>query len=201
MTFELQHRIVFLRHGETDWNVEGRLQGQHDIPLNSNGRQQAERSGLTVLNLLGRPEIESGRYSFQASPLSRTRATMEIARRAMGLDPEAYVVEDQLKELSFGRWEGFTWPEVQADEPGLAARREREKWGFRPPEGESYAMLAERVRPWLDQLADDSFVVAHGGIARVLMVMIGGISRADAPLADIKQGRAMLFEKGGCRWL
>ena len=201
MTFELQHRIVFLRHGETDWNVEGRLQGQHDIPLNSNGRQQAERSGLTVLNLLGRPEIESGRYSFQASPLSRTRATMEIARRAMGLDPEAYVVEDQLKELSFGRWEGFTWPEVQADEPGLAARREREKWGFRPPEGESYAMLGDRLAPWIRSLTGPAVVVSHGGVARVLMALVGGMATERAAMAPIHQDRPIVFDRGRFDWV
>ena len=195
-------RIFFLRHGETDWNVEFRLQGQRDTPLNPRGRDQASAVGRMLRDYFGGQGAPGAAdLDFIASPLERCRETMERARTAMGLDPIAYATDPRLMELSFGRWEGLTWSEVKAMDPWAAKAREGDKWDFQPPGGESYAMLAERVRPWLDQLADDSFVVAHGGIARVLMVMIGGISRADAPLADIKQGRAMLFEKGGCRWL
>ncbi len=195
-------RIFFLRHGETDWNVEFRLQGQRDTPLNPRGRDQASAVGRMLRDYFGGPGAPGAAgLDFIASPLERCRETMERARDAMGLDPIAYATDPRLMELSFGRWEGLTWSEVKTMDPWAAKAREGDKWDFQPPGGESYAMLAERVRPWLDQLVQDSFVVAHGGIARVLMVMIGGISRADAPVADIKQGRAMLFENGGCRWL
>ena len=194
----LQHRLIFLRHGETDWNAEGRLQGQHDVPLNGRGRDQAASAGRMVRDAFG---AELDTLHFVASPLSRTRETMEIARTAMGLDAKAYDTDERLVELSFGRWEGLIWPEVKAMDPWAATAREGNKWTFQPPGGESYAMLADRLRPWLDTVERDTLVVSHGGVARVLMAMIGGVTTATAPLSDIHQGRVLLFERESSRWL
>jgi probable phosphoglycerate mutase len=71
----------------------------------------------------------------------------------MGLPPGRYRLEATLMELSFGAWEGLTWAEIRARDPAAVAARRADKWGFAPPGGESYAMLAERVRGWLDSLA------------------------------------------------
>jgi broad specificity phosphatase PhoE len=194
----LKHRLIFLRHGETDWNVEGRLQGQHDIPLNGRGRAQAESAGQQVRALFG-ADLET--LHFVASPLIRTRETMEIARAAMGLDLPAYDLDPRLMELSFGRWEGLIWPQVRAIDPWAAKAREGAKWSFQPPGGESYAMLADRLRPWVDTIERDTLVVSHGGVARVLFAMIGGQATATAPMAEVYQGRVLLFENGSARWL
>ncbi len=195
----LAHRLIFIRHGETDWNAEGRLQGQHDIPLNGRGRDQAASAGRDARKYIAREGLTELR--FVASPLSRTRDTMEIARGAMGLDPREYALDDRLMELSFGRWEGLIWPQVQAMDPWAAKAREGDKWLFQPPGGESYAMLADRLRPWLATVSSDTLVVSHGGVARVLMAMIGGIPVSDAPMMDIHQGRVLIFENGARRWL
>jgi len=195
----LAHRLIFIRHGETDWNAEGRLQGQHDIPLNGRGRDQAASAGRDARKYIAREGLTELRYV--ASPLTRTRDTMEIARGAMGLDPREYALDDRLMELSFGRWEGLIWPQVQAMDPWAAKAREGDKWLFQPPGGESYAMLADRLRPWLATVSSDTLVVSHGGVARVLMAMIGGIPVADAPMMDIHQGRVLIFENGARRWL
>ena len=194
-------RIIFLRHGETDWNAEYRLQGQQDTPLNARGRDQARAVGRALRDWLGGEGPDVASLDFIASPLSRTRETMELARAAMGLPPADYATDPRLVELSFGRWEGLTWNELKARDPWAATAREGDKWTFQPPGGESYAMLAERVRPWLDGLDRESLVVAHGGVARVMMVLIGGVAPAEAALRDIRQGRALIFEDGGCRWL
>jgi broad specificity phosphatase PhoE len=194
----LKHRLIFLRHGETDWNVEGRLQGQHDIPLNGRGRDQADSAGRMVRDLFA---ADLPGLHFVASPLIRTRETMEIARKAMGLDPNGYDLDPRLMELSFGRWEGLVWPEVKAIDPWAAKAREGAKWSFQPPGGESYAMLADRLRPWLDTISRDTLVVSHGGVARVLFAMLGGQTTASAPMADIYQGRVLLFDGGSSRWL
>jgi broad specificity phosphatase PhoE len=194
----LKHRLIFLRHGETDWNVEGRLQGQHDIPLNGRGRAQAESAGRMVRDAFG-PDLPT--LHFVASPLSRTRETMEIARAAMGLDPKAYDLDPRLMELSFGRWEGLIWPEVKAIDPWAAKAREGNKWTFQPPGGESYAMLADRLRPWVDTIARDTLVVSHGGVARVLLAILGGQTTASAPMSDIYQGRVLLFHGTSAHWL
>ena len=195
----LAHRLIFIRHGETDWNAEGRLQGQHDIPLNGRGRDQAASAGRDARKYIAREGLTGLRYV--ASPLSRTRDTMELARGAMGLDPKDYATDPSLMELSFGRWEGLIWPEVKAMDPWAAKAREGDKWLFQPPGGESYAMLADRLRPWLATVTGDTVVVSHGGVARVLMAMIGGIPVSDAPLMDIHQGRVLIFQDGKRRWL
>ena len=178
------------------------MQGQLDIPLNARGRDQARAVGRALRGRFG-AEIErlEAAEAFIASPLVRARQTMEIARDAMGLPPDRYRLEARLKELSFGAWEGLTWPEIEARDPKGIRARKRDKWRFAPPGGESYAMLAERVRPWLEGLTEDAFVVSHGGVARALMTLIAGVPPAKAADAPITQGRAMAFEKGGCRWI
>jgi probable phosphoglycerate mutase len=188
--------IYFVRHGETDWNAEGRLQGQRDIPLNDLGRVQAEEAGLKLRTTV--PLIED--CLFVASPLLRTRETMEIARRAMGLHPTYYRTDDRLKELTFGSWEGLTWPDVVKLDPASAGARSRDKWNFAPPGGESYAMLADRVRPAIAALDRDAVIVSHGGVARVLLQMLGGEAEEIAPNHDIWQGKALVFGGGGWSW-
>jgi probable phosphoglycerate mutase len=197
----LKHRLVFLRHGQTDWNAEGRLQGQMDIPLNDTGRFQAEKAGKTVLKLLGAEAVRSGAYSFVSSPLGRARDTMEIARAAMGLAPQDYAIEPLIAELTFGDWAGLTWPEVKARAPQAASWREGDKWSFTPPNGESYSMLADRLLPWVESLEGDVVAVSHGGVARALMAMLGGLATERAALADIWQGRVLVFANGRFDWV
>jgi broad specificity phosphatase PhoE len=195
-------RLIFVRHGETAYNAENRLQGQLDIPLNARGRDQARAVSRALRARFG-VEIERLEMAeaFVASPLVRARQTMDIARDTMGLPPGRYRLEVTLKELSFGAWEGLTWSEIEAQGPKGIRARGRDKWRFAPPGGESYAMLAERVRPWLERLKGDAFVVSHGGVARALMTLIAGVTPAKAADAPITQGRAMAFENGGCRWI
>lgn len=194
----LRHRLIFLRHGETDWNVESRLQGQHDTPMNGRGRDQASAVGRQVRDWRG-PELAGLR--FIASPLQRTCETMRLARAAMELAPDAFETDPRLMELTFGRWEGLTWEELKARDPTAARAREGDKWSFTPPGGESYAMLAERLKPWLATITAETVVVSHGGVARVLMAMIGNIPPEKAPVSDIHHGRALIFETGLCHWL
>ncbi|MCI4679271.1 histidine phosphatase family protein [Rhodoblastus acidophilus] len=193
-------RLFFLRHGETDWNVEGRLQGRRDVPLNPEGRAQAARAGRTLRKLLASAGLVPQDVAFQCSPLSRTRETLAIARRELGLPAEGGDLDDRLVEFTFGRWEGLTWPEVCASDPGLARAREADKWNFTPPGGESYAQLAERLAPWLAEQRQPSVVVSHGGVARALMRMIGGLREERAPTADIWQGRVLVFSGQRFDW-
>jgi probable phosphoglycerate mutase len=99
---------------------------------------------------------------YVASPMHRTRETMELMRGAMGLDPAAYARDDRLKELTFGSWEGLRWKDVRSKDPQGAAARERDKWGFVPPAARAMPMLTERVRSFVEGLARDTVVVAHG---------------------------------------
>lgn len=189
-------RIWFLRHGETSWNREGRLQGQRDIPLNDLGRAQAETAGIRLAALAPVADLP-----WIVSPLDRTRRTAELAREGAGLPAEGYALDDRLKEITFGRWEGLTWPEVRKADPAGAAKREIDKWGFAPPGGESYAMLVERIRPWIDALESPCVVVAHGGVARAMMHVIAGVPEHEVTALDIWQGRVLLLEPGKYAWV
>ena len=199
---EFPHRLIFVRHGETAYNAENRLQGQLDTPLNARGRQQARAVGQTLgARIESEIEVLETAGAFIASPLERARETMEIARDAMGLPPSRYRLDPVLKELSFGIWEGMTWREVEGRYLRDLEARKRDRWNFAPRGGESYAMLAARVRPWLDALTGDTFVVSHGGVARALMTLIAGVTPAKAAEAPITQGRALRFENGTCQWI
>lgn len=190
-------RIWFIRHGETDWNREGRLQGQRDIPLNDLGRRQAADAGRRLAAALPEP----GRLPWLVSPLARTVETAVLARTAIGLEPPGFVTDERLMELTFGRWEGHTWHDLKKRERDLARARKADKWNFVPPGGESYALLAKRIAPWLAATPDESVVVAHGGVARVLLTMVGGVKPADAPFLDIRQGEVLRLETGFYAWI
>ena len=196
------HKILFIRHGETDYNAEGRLQGQRDIPLNGRGREQASAVGRSLRKFRA-AEIDrlDAASAFFASPLMRARDTMMLARGAMALEPKAFRLDARLMELSFGDWEGLSWPEVRARHPAGLMARNADKWNFAPPGGESYAMLAVRLRAWLAELSGDILIAAHGGIARTLAVLIAGLDTQMAVEIDIWQGRAIAFEDGAYHWV
>ena len=186
--------LYFARHGETDWNRERRLQGQHDIPLNALGRVQASRCGELLRDLLERDGRPCGEYDYVSSPLGRARETMELMRAAIGLDPRAYRTDARLMEMSFGRWEGFTFAELQAREAPALAERERDKWGFVLPGGESYAQLQVRVRAWYESVERDSVVSAHGGVCRALIAHLDLAQPEAASMGDIGQGCVYVFD-------
>lgn len=188
--------LYYIRHGETDWNVEARLQGRRDIPINARGRVQARLSGEILSDLLARDARAAGDLDFVASPLERTRETMELMRAAMGLTPQHYRTDDRLIEVSFGRWEGMTLPEVSARWPEAAVARERDKWDFEPPEAESYAAMSLRVRGWYDGLTSDTVAVSHGGVLRGLIVQLGIATPQEAPYMDVAQGVVFVIEPG-----
>lgn len=125
--------LYFVRHGQTDWNAQGRLQGQTDIPINATGRAQARRNGETLAGLVKSPK----KFDFVASPLKRPCETMEIIRAELALEPKDFATDKRLMEISFGKFEGLTHFEMSQELPEEFAHREEDKWLNRPPEGES----------------------------------------------------------------
>ena len=191
--------LYFIRHGQTDWNAEARLQGQAETDLNETGRAQATGNGRRLAGLIA----DAAAYDFVASPMRRTRETMERLRAAMGLAPEAYRTEPRLIEVHFGDWQGFTLPELEARRPGSIAAREADKWNFLPPgaSAESYRMLADRVRPWLEALDRPSVCVTHGGIIRSVFRIVEDMPAAQAAAMPVPQDRILELRDGRLRWL
>jgi len=188
--------LIFVRHGLTDWNAEGRMQGQRDIPLNATGRDQAAGNGARLKAYLKAENIGHETLDFVASPLGRTRATMELLRNAMGLEPSAYRLDDRLKEITFGAWEGFTLEELADEEQDQILHRRADKWGFVPPGGESYEMLAGRIGIWLKTVDRPSVVVSHGGVFRVMRGLLEGLETTVVPRLDVPQDKVFVWRNG-----
>ncbi|HEY6755348.1 MAG TPA: histidine phosphatase family protein [Pseudolabrys sp.] len=186
--------IYYIRHGETDWNVAGRLQGRHDVPLNARGRAQADHCGKILRDLLADNGHDPAELDYVSSPLGRACETMELVRPPLGLPANGYRLEQRLAEISFGEWEGFTIAQLHSRDPQRIAAREHDKWHFVPPGGESYKIVSDRVGAWYDSLTRDTVAVAHGGTARGLMAHLEIAKPAAAPLVDIAQGVVYVFE-------
>jgi len=189
--------IFYIRHGETEWNALGRLQGTQDIPLNDLGRKQAASAGAILAGLFARDGRNETSLEFVASPLVRARSTMELVRGSLSLPPDQFAIDTRLREIGYGQWEGATLAQMQVEDPDLFARRQTEKWTVSPPGGESYVEVQARVNDWYRQLTADTVAVAHGGTARALMVALGLETPESAADLTIEQGAVYVFGDGG----
>ena len=166
--------LYFVRHGETDWNAEGRYQGSRDIPLNDRGRGQARLNGALLRDLIGRSGRVATDFNWFVSPLGRTRETMELIRAGVGEPAPDVTIDRRLVEISFGIYEGHLHSDLASTGMPIAGERDASFWTFRPPEGESYEDVASRISAFGGALAGPSIVVSHGGILRVLRHLIEG---------------------------
>ena len=191
--------IYFVRHGQTAWNAEQRLQGQADTDIDALGREQADRNGAKLAELIADPE----NFDFVASPMRRTRETMERVRGGMGLDPGVYRTDARLVEVNFGDWQGYTFAELEQRSPGASQARRHDKWDFVPPgsQAESYAMLTERVRPWLEAVRQPTVCVTHGGVLRAIFRLVESMPKNEAAALEIPQDRVLKVENGRLDWL
>jgi probable phosphoglycerate mutase len=185
--------IYTIRHGQTQWNAERRLQGQKDIPMNATGREQARQNGIALARLLGE---RIGEFDFVASPLGRTRATMEIMRTVMGLPAEGYRTDPRLVEISFGDWEGSTLKELRVSQRERVQERNAGKWNFIPPGefAESYEILSWRTASWLNSVERPTVCVTHGGVIRTFFKMVAGLPEDVASEGEIPQDRIARIE-------
>jgi broad specificity phosphatase PhoE len=180
--------LYYVRHGLTDWNIAGRLQGHRDIPLNQAGRLQAVHCSQILGDLFAREGCPAAHFDYVSSPLTRARETMEIMRANLGMAATGYGIDPALTEISFGEWEGLTYAEVMMRDPDIVAKREADKWQFLPPGGENYRQLALRVGAWYASLERDTIVCAHGGTGRALVALLGIAAPEQAVHQEIDQG-------------
>lgn len=181
--------IYLVRHGETQWNRELRIQGRRDSPLTSLGRSQALRMGRA----LARIGVEA--LPVSVSPLGRTRATAELLGREAALGPVSF--EPRLMELSLGSWEGLTFAQVQARFPALLEGTTAHTWYFRAPDGESFETACKRVGAWIGEQTGPVLAVAHGMVGRVLRALYLDLPRDEALAHPLPQDVIWHFRDGG----
>jgi broad specificity phosphatase PhoE len=164
--------IYLVRHAETTWNLEGKVQGSCDTPLSIDGLAQTAKT-VVFLSALRFDAIFT-------SPLTRARAIAEPVGANLGVPP---IVVPELREIEFGGWEGHTWNEIQAKYPATLAAWELKSAGARPDGGESLDDVAHRARVVRSMLESKcgslALVVAHGGFNRVFMSVL-----LDLPLSS-----------------
>jgi broad specificity phosphatase PhoE len=175
-------RLALLRHGPTEWNTAGRIQGHTDIPLSDAGlaRMAALRLPLTVSRVY-------------ASPLLRTRQTAE----ALGLAEPTY--DARLMEQNWGSWEGLTRDEILARHGADAFIKAGSNQGeaFRPGGGESTGELHARVASFLKDVAreeDDAVAVAHLGVLRATYTLATGWDMATPMPAELDVSKILVLE-------
>ncbi|WP_334134871.1 histidine phosphatase family protein [Tepidimonas sp.] len=155
-------RILAIRHGETAWNRDARIQGQLDIPLNDTGRWQAQR----VARALDGEPIDA----LYASDLARARETAQAIAERHGVPLHTHA---DLRERHFGVYQGRTWAELEQQQPAVVQAWRARVPDFAPPGGESLLALRARVEAAFAELAarhlgGQIVVVAHGGVLDIL---------------------------------
>lgn len=160
-------KLYLTRHGETDWNVLSKIQGQTDTLLNETGIRQAGELA---------ERLSEEKTEIKKIFTSRQKRAYETAKIAAEKLQAEIVVKDGLEEISFGKWEGYTWKQVKELFP-----EEYEEWHENrrykiPPEGESYQQLLERLIPALQEICrvekEDVLVVTHSAVIMTLLSYI-----------------------------
>lgn len=175
--------VLMIRHGETQWNTDGRIQGSSDVPLSDVGRADVARWRV--------PETYAG-YRWMASPLIRARETACI----LGAPGDALALDDRLREMHWGEWEGLTLADLQPGMAEIRARRAREGLDFRAPGGESNRELQARLTAWLGDVAAQgrpTIAVAHKGVLRAMVSLATGWDMRGPMEKDLDWRAAHLF--------
>jgi probable phosphoglycerate mutase len=165
-------RIIAVRHGETDWNTEARIQGHTDIALNAKGVWQAQR----VARALADEQIDC----IYSSDLQRAYQTAQaIASQTSDLAPRRLLTHTGLRERGFGQFEGTRFEQIAAGWPEAAQRWKQRDPTFAPPQGETLHNFHQRIKRTLHQLAhqhlgEHILIVAHGGVMDVMYRMATG---------------------------
>jgi broad specificity phosphatase PhoE len=184
--------IYLVRHGETEWNRAGRMQGQLDSPLTERGQAQARAVGETLAGLTNGGDG----LVMVASPLGRTMATAALIAEALG--PTNIATDERIMEMSWGDWDGMTHPEIETHSPGELDRRKAGRWDHQPPGGESYATTALRVAGFLADVDPEQplVVVSHGGTGRVIRGLYGKLSQDEMLILEQPQDAFHLLRNG-----
>ena len=168
--------ILICRHGQTEWNLENRKQGWLDSELTELGKSQAKALQIGLKTF-----CREKKFKVICSPLGRVKNTAKIAlANAQYVSEISY--DDRLKEHSFGTWEGLNSEEIEVSFPGMQEKREKDCWDFQLPEGESYAILEDRLTSFLDDIdkSEDILLFCHEMVSKTLRKILLNLTKQQA---------------------
>ena len=176
---DLAQPIYFVRHGQTDWNAKALYQGSTDTSLSEIGEDEALQNAQLLIRQLQADSVDMSQVQIVASPLTRAQQTAQIISRQF--DPALAITTDpRFRELSIGRWEGMTSPQVKEKYYLERKSRKLDRWGFKPTGGESMAERSSEIEIALRQLKPNTIVVTHCVVLRIMIHLLTGIDRQDA---------------------
>ena len=170
--------IAFIRHGDTEWNRRGLIQGSTDIALDADGRALVAAWRVPP-QLIG--------FDWLSSPMARARETAHILSRR---EP---ATDARLSEMCWGGWEGCTIPDLRAELGDLMRAWEARGLDFCGPGGESPRDVQERLRPVLKKLSGPAIFVTHKGVLRALYALATGWSMTEKGPDKLRDGTAHAF--------
>ena len=182
--------IYLVRHGETEWNAQGRFQGQMDSALTLKGCKQAHRIGGLLAEVVPR----NVQAQIHASPLGRTQQTAVIIRQCRHYP--SVICDARLQEVTTGSWDGLTHSGIDAAWPGWLHGSTEFDWYFRAPDGESYEAASSRVRAWLREVDGTVIAVSHGLLGRLIRGAYLDLSRAEALCLPVPQDMVWHLRNG-----
>ncbi|MFK0274360.1 histidine phosphatase family protein [Ensifer sp. NPDC090286] len=187
--------LILIRHGETQWNVAGRLQGRKDTPLTANGVRQALAVGLRLAERIAE---EDKNLTFWVSPLGRARQTASILADTWSIPFDRFAEAAALAERSYGAWEGLAHDEIERDLVDQYEAHSADPFDYSMPGGESRTALAARLEAWLDTLdrGRRHVVVTHSGCLRALRGIYTAASRDEILAYREPQTASFLLSSG-----
>ncbi|EGR3116401.1 histidine phosphatase family protein [Vibrio parahaemolyticus] len=186
----MTRRIFVLRHGETEFNADKKLQGHCNSSLTSKGCDQARRVGTTL-----KQYVENRPFRVYSSTLGRALQTSQIVCEELNYSYENLNKEPRLKEFSLGEWEQRTIPSLEQEVPNLLAQND---WYLQAPNCETYESVRERLSSWLSDVAhdEDIVVVSHGLTGIALRGLLLGMDYTQVWQQDLPQDAFFIIEDG-----
>ncbi|HIF5672150.1 TPA: histidine phosphatase family protein [Vibrio parahaemolyticus] len=186
----MTRRIFVLRHGETEFNADKKLQGHCNSSLTSKGSDQARRVGTTL-----KQYVENRPLRVYSSTLGRALQTSQIVCEELNYSYENLNKESRLKEFSLGEWEQRTIPSLEQEIPNLLAQND---WYLQAPNCETYESVRERLSSWLSDVVhdEDIVVVSHGLTGIVLRGLLLGMDYTQVWQQDLPQDAFFIIEDG-----
>ncbi|EGQ8485718.1 histidine phosphatase family protein [Vibrio parahaemolyticus] len=186
----MTRRIFVLRHGETAFNADKKLQGHCNSSLTSKGSDQARRVGTTL-----KQYVENRPFRVYSSTLGRALQTSKIVCEELNYSYENLNKDPRLKEFSLGEWEQRTIPSLEQEIPNLLAQND---WYLQAPNCETYESVRERLSSWLSYVAhdEDIVVVSHGLTGIVLRGLLLGMDYTQVWQQDLPQDAFFIIEDG-----